>query len=214
MRLSQHELNSVLETLKREYPAIILDLAGTAKAKLLRVVRGMIKQAGLQPLPKDWENHIGKNLSFFHIYPSDPSLDDLEPTSLDIDELSFQEIRGMINTRQLTLFNRQFSIEIDTLRDRFKNEIIDPWIGKLKEEGERTLLGITETRFKAAKDLMTSALVEKEERCKRELDEKDDVVGEERVEHLTAICCNLLAAEEALEELFGRVEALQTRSVQ
>ena len=209
MRLSQHELNSVLETLKREYPAIILDLAGTAKAKLIRVVRGMMKQAELQPLPKDWENRIGKILLSFHIYPSDFSLDDLEPTSLDIDGLSFQEIRGMINTRQLTLFNRQFSIEIDTLHDRFKNEIIDPWIGKLKE-GEKTLLGITETRFKAAKDLMTFALVEQEDWCKQELDEKDNVVGEERVEHLTAIYCNLLAAEGALEELFARVEALQT----
>ena len=169
-----------------------------------------MKQAGLQPLPKDWETRIGRILSSFHIYPSDSSLDDLEPTSLNIDGLALQEIRGMINTRQLTLFNRQFSIEIDTLHDRFKNEIIDPWIGKLKEEGEKTLLGITETRLKAAKDLMASAFVEKEDRCKRELDEKNNFVGEERVEHLTAIYCNLLAAEEALEELFTRVEALQT----
>ena len=169
-----------------------------------------MKQAELQPLPEGWENRMGKILSSFHIYPSDPSLDDLEPTSLDIDELTFQEIRGMINTRQLTLFNRQFSIEIDTLHDRFKNEIIDPWIGKLKEEGEKALLGITETRLKAAKDLMTSALVEKEKSYKRELDDKDKGVGEERVEHLTAIYCNLLAAEGALEELLARVEALQT----
>ena len=120
----------------------------------------------------------------------------------------------MIKTRRLTLFNRQFSIEIDTLHDRFKNEIIDSWVRKLKEEGEKTLLGITETRLKAAKDLMTSALVENEERCKRELDEKDKAVGEERVEHLTAIYCNLLAAEGALEEVFARVEALQSRGRQ
>ena len=170
----------------------------------------MTKQAELQPLPDDWENRIGKILSFFYICPSDSSLDDLGPTSFNIDGLAFQEIRGIINTRQLTLFNRQFSIEIDTLHDRFKNEIIDSWVRKLKEEGEKTLLGITETRSKAAKDLMTSALVEKEGRCKRELDEKDKVVGEERVEHLTAIYCNLLAAEGALGELFARVEALQT----
>ena len=171
-----------------------------------------MKQAELQPLPKDWENCIGKILSSFHIYPSDSSLDDLEPASFNIDELSFQEIRGMINTRQLTLFNRQFSIEINTLHDRFKNEIVDPWIGKLKEEGEKTLLGITETRLKASRDLMTFALVEKEDRCKRELDKKEK--GVERVEHLTAIYCNLLAAEGALEELFARVEALQTQSGQ
>ena len=169
-----------------------------------------MKQVELRPLPKDWENRIGEIHLSFHIYPSDFSLDDLEPTSLDIDELAFQEISGMINTRQLTLFNRQFSIEIDTLHDRLKDEIIDPWIGKLKEEGEKTLLGITETRLKASRDLMTSALVEKEYRCKREADEKEKGVGEERVEHLTAIYCNLLAAEGALEELFARVEALRT----
>jgi hypothetical protein len=63
LRLSQRELNSVLETLKSEYTAIILDLAGTAKAKLLKVVRGIIKQAELRPLPEGWETRFGKKLS-------------------------------------------------------------------------------------------------------------------------------------------------------
>jgi hypothetical protein len=101
----------------------------------------------------------------------------------------------------LSLFNRQYSIEIDTLHDRFKDEIINPWIRKLREEGEKTLLRTTETSFKAAKELMTSALLEKEARCKRELEEKNTI----------AIYCNLLAAEEALRELFIRTEGLQAR---
>jgi hypothetical protein len=63
----------------------------------------------------------------------------------------------------------------------------------------------------AAKELITSALLENEDRCKRELDEKEKLVGEERVEQLTAIYSNLLAAEEALEALFTRIVALQTR---
>jgi len=62
----------VLETLKREYTAMILDLAGTAKAKLLKVVRGIIKQAELQPHPEDWENRVGKIISGTHIYPLTP----------------------------------------------------------------------------------------------------------------------------------------------
>jgi len=59
----------MLETLKREYTAIILDLAGKVNAKLLKVVRGMIKQAELQPLPQDWGNRVGKILSAFRMYP-------------------------------------------------------------------------------------------------------------------------------------------------
>ena len=46
--------------LNKECTAIILDLAGTENAKLLKVVRGMVKQAELQPLPEDWETRFGK----------------------------------------------------------------------------------------------------------------------------------------------------------
>ena len=115
----------------------------------------------------------------------------------------------MINTRQLSLFNRQYCIEIDTLHDRFKGEIIDPWIRKLKEEGETTLLGTIGTVLMTAKDWITSALLERELRCKRELEKKEMLDGEEAVERLTAVYSNLLAAEGALGELFARVETLQ-----
>ena len=51
---------------------MILDLAGAANAKLLKVVRGMVKQAQLRPLPEDWETRIGKILSDFRIFPPTP----------------------------------------------------------------------------------------------------------------------------------------------
>ena len=114
----------------------------------------------------------------------------------------------MINAQQLSLFSRQYCIEIDTLYDRFKGEIIHPWIRELKEEGEATLLGTTGMSYTAAKDWMTSALHEKELRCKQELDKKETLDGEERVERLTAVYSNLLAAEEALGVFFAHVEAL------
>ena len=125
-----------------------------------------------------------------------------------MDGLPSQEIGGVINSRQLSLFNYQYSIEIGTLHDRFKGDIIDPWIRKLKEEGEANLLEITGTSFMIAKDWMTSALLEREDRCKQELEKKYMLVDKERVERLTAMYSNLLAAEEALKELFSRVEAL------
>ena len=137
------------------------------------------------------------------------SLGELGKPSLNIDGLAFRDISGVINTRQLSLFHRQYCIEIDTLHDRFKREIIDPWIRKLKEEGETTLLGIIGTVLMAAKDWITSALLERELRCKQELEKKEMLDGEEAVERLTAVYSNLLAAEGALGELFARVETLQ-----
>jgi hypothetical protein len=140
---------------------------------------------------------------------SNSSLGDPGRPSLNIDGLVFQGIRGVIISRQLSLLKRQHSIDIDTLRDRFKNEAIDPWIRKLKEEGERALLETIETRFKAAKEMITSALLEREDRCGRELDAKENFVGEEKVGHLTAIYSNLLATEEALGGVFAHIRALQ-----
>jgi len=45
----------------------ILQWSFTANAKLLKVGRGMIKQAELQPLPQDWENRVGKIISAFRM---------------------------------------------------------------------------------------------------------------------------------------------------
>ena len=138
-----------------------------------------------------------------------PSIGDLGQSSLSIDGLALQEINGVINPRQVSFFGRrQYIIEIDTLRKRFKDDTIDPWIRDLKEEGEATLLGTTGTSYMVAKDWLTSALLEREDRCKQEVDKKYMLVGEERVERLTAVYSNLLAAEEASRELFARVEAL------
>ena len=67
LRLSQHELSLALETLKEECTSIILDLSGTANVKLLKVVRGLVKQAKLQPLPQYLETLIIKLFSTSHI---------------------------------------------------------------------------------------------------------------------------------------------------
>lgn len=131
------------------------------------------------------------------------------PASLHIDGLASQEFRGAIK-RRLSLFNLQYNIDIGTLHDRFKNEIVGPWIRNLKEEGEKALLAFIQTSFRSAKDWMTPGLLERKDRCKQELKKKYMLVGEERVERLTAMYSNLLAAEEALAELCLRIKALQT----
>jgi hypothetical protein len=124
-------------------------------------------------------------------------------------------MHGVITSRPWswtwTGFRRQYSIDIDTLHDRFKGEIIDPWIKKLKEEGEKSLIGTIETSYLTAKNLMTSALEREDRRFERELEGKRRPVDQGAVQHLIAIYGNLVAAEEALRELFIRIEALQTR---
>ena len=101
---------------------------------------------------------------------------------------------------------------MDTLHGRFRGEVIDPWIEKLKEEGEKGLLGTSETSVKAAKNLMVSALLWRRDQYKRVLEGKEKPVDEGKVQSLMATYGNLLAAEEALRELFVRVEALQTQT--
>ena len=113
----------------------------------------------------------------------------------------------MIKSR--SLFNRQYTIEMATLHGRFKGEAIDPWIEKMTGAGEKGLLGASEASVKAAKNLMVSALLERRVQYKRELEGK-----QKKVQGLIATCGNLLAAEEALRELFVRVEALKRQNGQ
>ena len=120
----------------------------------------------------------------------------------------------MINSRQFSLFNRQYSLKIDTLHDRFKDRIIDPWIEQLKEEGEKTLLQAAEAGLKVAENLVTSALLEKEDRCKWKLEkmEQNNRAREQNIAQFTAACSNLWAAEGALTELSVRVNKWRTQS--
>ena len=79
---------------------------------------------------------------------------------------------------------------------------------------KRSLIGTIEVSSKVAKDLVTSALEREDNRYKRELDGKNKPVDQGTVQRLIAIYGNLVAAEEALKELFVRVEGLQARSGQ
>jgi len=108
--------------------------------------------------------------------------------------------------------SRAYHLGMDVIHDRYRDEIVDPWIRDLKEEGEKSLIGTIELSSKVAKDVVTSALEREDNRYKRELEGINKPVDQETVRHLTASYGNLVAAEEALRELFARVEPLQERS--
>ena len=108
--------------------------------------------------------------------------------------------------------SRAYHLGMDLIHNRYKDIIVDPWIRGLKEEGEKSLIGTIEFSSKVAKDLVTSALEREDKRFKRELEGKSKPVDLDAMNHLIAIYGNLVAAEEALRELFIRVESLQARS--
>jgi len=110
--------------------------------------------------------------------------------------------------------SRAYHLEVGVIHNRYRDEIVDPWVRSLKEEGEKSLIGTIEFSSKVAKDLVTSALEREDNRYMREVDRKNKLVDQDTVKHLIASYGNLVAAEEALKELFVRLEDLHARSGQ
>ena len=110
--------------------------------------------------------------------------------------------------------SRAYHLAMDVIYNRYMDEIVDPWIRSLKEEGEKTLIGTIEYSSKVAKELVTSALEREDNRFKRELEIKSKPVDQGTVQQHITMYGNLVAAEEALRELFTRAEGLQSRSGQ
>ena len=110
--------------------------------------------------------------------------------------------------------SRAYHLGMDVIHNRYKDEIVDPWIQNLNEQGEKSLIGTIELSSKVAKDLVTSTLEREDDRYKRELEGKTKPVDLDTVNRLIAIYGNLIAAEEALKELFIHVKDLQAQSGQ
>ena len=60
--------------------------------------------------------------------------------------------------------SRAYHLEMDVIYNRYKDEIITPWIRSLKEEGEKSLIGTIELSSTVAKELVTSALTREDKR--------------------------------------------------
>ena len=105
-----------------------------------------------------------------------------------------------------------YHLEMDAIYNRYKDEIVDPFIRCLKEVGEKCLFNTIELTSRMAKELVTSALESEDKRYKRELEGNTKPMDVETVQHLIAMYGNLVAAEEALRVLFIRVKNLQPYS--
>ena len=99
-----------------------------------------------------------------------------------------------------------YLLEMDVIRQQYKTQIVQPWIESLNKEGERTLLGTIGLSSNTARESLNSALEREKARYQREVENKQQPLGEETVGQLVAAYVNLLAAEEALQELNGRID--------
>ena len=99
-----------------------------------------------------------------------------------------------------------YQLKIDVVYDRYREHIINPWIGSLKEEGEKSLIGTIELSSQVAKESVTSALEREDQRYDRELDGKNKLMDQGAVEHLITMYGNLVAAEAALTALVAHMK--------
>ena len=95
---------------------------------------------------------------------------------------------------------------MDVISQQYKAEIIQPWIESLNEEGEGALLSTIRLGFDAVRDSLNSALEREKARYQRRVENEQLPLDEETVGHLVAAYVNLLAAEEALQGLNGRID--------
>ena len=102
--------------------------------------------------------------------------------------------------------NHTYHLDLDVIRQQYKVQIVQPWIDSLNKEGERTLLGTIGLSSNAARESLNGALERETVRYQREVENKQQPLDEETVGHLVAAHVNLLAAEEALQELNGRID--------
>jgi len=110
------------------------------------------------------------------------------------------------------IHSRAYHLEMDVIYNRYKDEIINPWIRSLKEEGEKSLIGTIELSSQVARELVTSALTREEKRYNRELDAKNKPMDQGAVQHVITIYGNLVAAEAALAALVVHIKE-RARSV-
>jgi hypothetical protein len=89
-------------------------------------------------------------------------------------------------------YSGAYHLGMDVIYNRYKDEIVDPWVRSLKEEGEKSLIGTIELSSKMAKDLVTSALERENNRYKREFEGNKIPVDQRTVQVGNVYECVLL----------------------
>ena len=159
--------------------------------------RGMIKTTGTRHTVQTAFRAIDKRLARPWFGSAPPATKGGKSEAVDVEEGVQREVPRW----PWTVHYRAYNLEMDIIYNRYKNEIINPWMRSLKEEGEKSLIGTIELSSQVAKDLVKFALTREEKRYNRELDGKGKPMDQGAVQHLITGYGNLVASEAALMAL-------------
>jgi hypothetical protein len=87
---------------------------------------------------------------------------------------------------------------MDVIQNKYNEEIVEPWLRNLKEEGEKSLKGTIHASSAVAKAAVQNALEREDKRYTREGEQKEVAARAGIVQHMVAMNSNLWAAESAL----------------
>ena len=230
LRLSEGELHNQLCTLKTEYVDSIRRLEQEAMSFGITTLRDALLENSTTLQAELSDSRTGKYPSNWYSTSSETDSDpvaELESRSYDIRELAYQEFKKVIRKYSTSYTaktvmtaitstlrapfwvfmpkTRTYHLALDGIHQQYKAQVVQPWLESLNKEGERTLLGTIKLSSDAARDSLNNALEREQTRYQRELETKRNPVDQEAVDHLVAAYVNLLAAEEALQELHGRI---------
>jgi hypothetical protein len=97
-----------------------------------------------------------------------------------------------------------YHLPMEEIQKEYKNKIVEPWLEDLNKEGEETLIGVIRLSSREAKCTVDNAL-EREATRYNETSGTQEPPDDTTVDNLVTAFVNLLAAEEALLELQGRI---------
>jgi hypothetical protein len=91
-----------------------------------------------------------------------------------------------------------FHLPMDVIEYKYREEIVEPWLRNLKEEGEKSLKGTIHASSAIAKAAVQSSLEREDKQYIREAEQKERAPRVGEIQHLVAMNSNLWAAESAL----------------
>ncbi|PVG00632.1 hypothetical protein CPB86DRAFT_812976, partial [Serendipita vermifera] len=94
--------------------------------------------------------------------------------------------------------SKSFHLPMDVIENKYKEEIVEPWLKNLKNEGEKSLIGTIHASSAIAKAAVQNALQREDKRYMREGEQKEVAAKAGIVQHMVAMNSNLWAAESAL----------------
>src|SRR5258706_11881544 len=97
-----------------------------------------------------------------------------------------------------------YHLSMEVIQQEYKSKIIEPWLEALNKEGEETLIGVIRLSSEEARGTVDSAL-EREAARYNEQSGTQKRPDDTTVDNMVTAVVNLLAAEEALQELQGRI---------